>query len=155
MKRRIAQTASDFETQIVDLSKLSALRACSQGIITEHAQIVPAASSSGDSFPLVPRYANLKRMSPSRYLMEPQSINRRTTMTSTAHTLDSLVVFQLGLWNSADAGRIEIRFFRLYAPEATQLQSLPPLMLHTEAPLEIRTFSYPCFFHLAIRFPSA
>ena len=55
-------------------------------------------------------------MPPLRYLMEPESINRRTTVTSTAHTLDSLVVFQLRLWYSADAGRIEIRFFCLYAP---------------------------------------
>ena len=124
LKRRIAQTASDFEALPFDPSRHCAPKICRQGFHRAYAHLILQYRNFRHSLPRV-TLCERQRVLTSLSHMERQSISRRTTVTPTAHTLDGLILFQLRLWYSTDAGCIEICFLCLYASEAAQLQSRP------------------------------
>jgi hypothetical protein len=51
-----------------------------------------------------------------------RSIAGRTSITTTAHTLNSLILFHLRFRNPTYTRRVKVRFLRLYASQTTQLQ---------------------------------
>ena len=83
-----------------------------------------------------------------------------TSSATTADTLDHLLLLKLRFWHSAYTRGIKVGLLGLDTTKTAQLHSQFGLVKRRMRPegqdsFHRHTFSYPCFFHLAMRFASA